>query len=70
MTPLSEEGASERSGIMCAVVYNGVKGKEVVVAGGYGMDEELQTNKYLDKVEIFNLKTMQWRNGGTTESRK
>ncbi len=49
---------------MCGIVYNGLQGKEIVVAGGYGEDpDEYTTFKFLDQVEILSLRTMHWRNG-------
>ena len=53
MTPMP----TERSGHSCGLVTNPDQGAEIVVAGGYGSGD------YLDSVDIYTINTDSWRAG-------
>ena len=53
------EMPNPRNLLMCGLVHNGAGEQEVVAAGGYGSPGESNV------VEIFNVRSGQWRSGRT-----
>ena len=57
--------ALPRSNLMCGLVHNEAGEQEVVAAGGYGFTSDPGSNPDATEVEIFNVRSGQWRSGKT-----